>query len=315
MAGMKQLPKLAEAIALFFRQTPEQRMATAQQRAALPVDQGGLGLPADNTAAQRADVMFPETVYRGMQNPRLDNPNEVRNLDPRYNPEPNPVVVADNKPDRLTFVTPSEDLARTYGKHVYELRVDPSDLPTIDFDGRYYTGTSWDPDNLDEVPHDIFNLLEGDYLAESVDDMVRTGERFGLTKDQVMNSTLEFNDFADDLDMFDLDGNLIKTYKKSGTNQIAADINSSDFDGVVFNNIFDIGHAGQSGEVPFNVLDSIEAPKSVYALRDNRIRHSEAGFDPFLKDWKHMLAGAAGTGILLDQIPYDEQKQGVLARD
>lgn len=44
----------------------EEAMRLAQQRAALPVEQGGLGLPADNTAAQRAEAMeFNTPAYRG----------------------------------------------------------------------------------------------------------------------------------------------------------------------------------------------------------------------------------------------------------
>ena len=50
------------------RQSPYPQQAAldlAQQRAALPVSQGGLGLPAGNTAEQRAAAMFAEDVYHG----------------------------------------------------------------------------------------------------------------------------------------------------------------------------------------------------------------------------------------------------------
>ena len=44
----------------------EQRHLTAQKNAALPIEQGGLGLPVDNTAMQRADAMgFDANVYHG----------------------------------------------------------------------------------------------------------------------------------------------------------------------------------------------------------------------------------------------------------
>lgn len=44
----------------------EQRHLTAQKNAALPVEQGGLGLPVDNTAMQRADAMgFNQNLYHG----------------------------------------------------------------------------------------------------------------------------------------------------------------------------------------------------------------------------------------------------------
>ena len=41
----------------------EQALRLAQQRAALPVEQHGLGLPANNTPQQRAAAMFPESGY------------------------------------------------------------------------------------------------------------------------------------------------------------------------------------------------------------------------------------------------------------
>ena len=37
----------------------------AQQRAALPISENGLGLPANNTAMDRANAMFPTDVYHG----------------------------------------------------------------------------------------------------------------------------------------------------------------------------------------------------------------------------------------------------------
>jgi hypothetical protein len=42
-----------------------ENLILAQQRAALPVSKGGLGLPAGNTAEQRAAAMFAEDVYHG----------------------------------------------------------------------------------------------------------------------------------------------------------------------------------------------------------------------------------------------------------
>lgn len=48
-----------------FAAPQDEALRLAQQRAALPVKKGGLGLPADNTPAQRADVMFPVEGYHG----------------------------------------------------------------------------------------------------------------------------------------------------------------------------------------------------------------------------------------------------------
>jgi len=304
MAGMKQLPKLAEAIALFFKQTPEQRMATAQQRAALPKDQGGLGLPADNTATQRADAMFPKTVYRGMTEPHLS-----------VYPGISEHVRPDRGGSKPTFVTPSKDLARTYGQHVYPLRMNESGIPTMDFDGRYYTGTRFDPDELSTIPNDIFNLLEGTDYVDSPEEMgilMRSAERLGISPEDAVNKQFEFTDFADDLDLIGADGKLAKTYSKTGTGDISFDVLNHGFDGVHFRNILDVGPEGQTGPLRTELRDVIETPQSVYAVTNNRLRSPDAVFDPVLRDWTHMFGSAAATGILLDQIPYDEEKQGAL---
>jgi hypothetical protein len=51
-------------------QTPQENaLRLAQQRAALPPSQGGLGLPAGNTAEQRAAIMFPDEVFHGSKTP------------------------------------------------------------------------------------------------------------------------------------------------------------------------------------------------------------------------------------------------------
>jgi hypothetical protein len=47
----------------------EEALRLAQQRAALPPSQGGLGLPANNTAEQRAAIMFPDEVFHGSKTP------------------------------------------------------------------------------------------------------------------------------------------------------------------------------------------------------------------------------------------------------
>ena len=64
-----------------FTAPQDEALRLAQQRAALPVEQGGLGLPAGNTPQQRADAMgFDSDVYHGSANvantTRFD-PNKV----------------------------------------------------------------------------------------------------------------------------------------------------------------------------------------------------------------------------------------------
>ena len=76
MSGLAQLAKMgvkgADALvdalrsAKKFVAPQDEALALAQQRAALPVQQGGLGLPANNTAMDRARAMgFTDDVYHG----------------------------------------------------------------------------------------------------------------------------------------------------------------------------------------------------------------------------------------------------------
>jgi hypothetical protein len=60
---LKILERNGESVAPKYPQS--QALELAQQRAALPVSEGGLGLPANNTAMDRANVMFPIDVYHG----------------------------------------------------------------------------------------------------------------------------------------------------------------------------------------------------------------------------------------------------------
>lgn len=298
--------QLAKAIALFFKQTPEQRMATAQQRAALPKDQGGLALPADNTATQRADVMFPRRVYRG-----LDKSHNMLKFieDPQHYPR------AGNsyRPDSAVFTSPAELVAQTYGK-TYPMRLDDRDFGRIDFEGRNYYGLDFNHTDLSEVPSEIFQELD--------------------------RGDADLNDFAVDLPLIDGAGDQVAVIYRANTDKVADVVGDPEMlyehgeptlptgefvdpsdpmvyegmlpnlPGVRIDNVIDIstGREGMSTDDAKRILQ----PATVFASKPNRLRHATANFDPFLKDWDHILAGAAGTGILLDQIPYDEQKQGAL---
>jgi hypothetical protein len=61
--GAKGVDALVDALRTLKKAAPqEEALALAQQRAALPVSQGGLGLPANNTAMDRARAMGFETA-------------------------------------------------------------------------------------------------------------------------------------------------------------------------------------------------------------------------------------------------------------
>ena len=73
----------------------------AQERAALPVSEGGLGLPKNNTAMDRADAMNAMDFYHGTQ--RLDRLLEKKGIDPKR---------ATSGP--MPYGTPSTELASGY---------------------------------------------------------------------------------------------------------------------------------------------------------------------------------------------------------
>jgi hypothetical protein len=74
--------KVAPGLARAIKAAPQdEALRLAQQRAALPPEQGGLGLPAVNTPEQRAEAMGAIDWLHGTE--RLDRLLEKKNLDPR----------------------------------------------------------------------------------------------------------------------------------------------------------------------------------------------------------------------------------------
>lgn len=71
-------PQISQQMA---RAPQEEALRLAQQRAALPVEQGGLGLPAGNTPEMRSAAMGFQDFYHGTE--RLDRLLEKKSLDPR----------------------------------------------------------------------------------------------------------------------------------------------------------------------------------------------------------------------------------------
>ena len=296
--------QLAKAIALFFKQTPEERMATAQKRAALPVEEGGLGLPADNTAAQRADVMFPTPVWRGVGKDKdLTAPYIVND------PQSYPRAGNTYRPNDPVFSTPDMQLAWTYGQTM-PMRLDTRGYLSTDFEGRNWKGVPFDDDNLDDIPPDIFNSLD--------------------------RGDSELNDYAADIPILDGAGNEIAVMYRANTDRLArfmeepdaleldgmgeswvefVDEPQLDVPGIEVKNVIDVGLKGPAAdEFSQEAIKLKNTPQTVYIGRNNQYRSNDAAFDPFLKEWDHIFAGsgAVGVGVLLDQLPADEEKQGAL---
>jgi hypothetical protein len=78
--GAKGVDALVDALRAGKKAAPQdEALALAQQRAALPIEQGGLGLPPTNTAMDRAKAMgFDDTWMHGSPNPSITqfNPSE-----------------------------------------------------------------------------------------------------------------------------------------------------------------------------------------------------------------------------------------------
>jgi len=67
------MPSLSELLKRGKKVTPfEQEHFLARLVASLPKSEGGLGLPLENTAMQRADIMFPDEMYHGTGQENLD---------------------------------------------------------------------------------------------------------------------------------------------------------------------------------------------------------------------------------------------------
>lgn len=97
----------------------------AQKNAALPVEQGGLGLPPDNTAAQRAKALgFDTDVYHGTHSRPIGAGNETPDIK-EFVPS-----VSFGSTDPAVFVTRDKGMANAFARNyvdntgaIYPLKV------------------------------------------------------------------------------------------------------------------------------------------------------------------------------------------------
>jgi hypothetical protein len=106
------LERNGESVAPNFAYPQSEALKLAQQRAALPKSEGGLGLRADNTAMERADVMFPTDAYHGTN-------SDIHAFDPllsdtrRKTGTPNGAIVSSTNPK--TASTYAGEVTDDYG--------------------------------------------------------------------------------------------------------------------------------------------------------------------------------------------------------
>ena len=280
---MSKRATLKELIEIFLGQGTAERMATAQKRAALPVSEGGLGLPSTNTPGDRAALMYPATTFRGMKS--ID--------DAEY---PSLVTAHPNPKDENTMVfhTPHRYLANTYNNNVEQLRFDPRGHLEADYDGRFYTGTRFNPDELDEIPEPIFDEMEsrdmaiGDFASDALD--VRSPYPNDAAVEVPLGTTDRLAAYA---------ANPSESY-------------SGPISGVRMDNVVDVGASRSKAgtraleaEVMARGLPVTEenktavrwSPATVYASKGNTLRSQDAAYDPFLKEWHNLKAGLVGPAV------------------
>jgi hypothetical protein len=122
-----------------FKYPQEEAMRLAQQRAALPIEQGGLGLPANNTPEQRAKAMgFDLKTFHGTDAP------DIKSLDPKR-----------TKIIEGVFSTTNPSVASTYAKGAAEKgragsESAPNILPLLlRSEAHPKTPSSWNKDLID----------------------------------------------------------------------------------------------------------------------------------------------------------------------
>lgn len=118
----------------------------AQQRAALPVEQGGLGLPAGNTPMDRANVMFPESGYHGSKISNIKELKTGKKILQEKNPNNDVENWAHDNREAI-FISPSSKFANDFTGGDWAIS-DPSGQfsPTM-YPLRFKAKNVWDYDN------------------------------------------------------------------------------------------------------------------------------------------------------------------------
>lgn len=159
-SNVVEFPKtnLLETAEPSFVYSQEEAMRLAQQRAALPVSEGGLGLKPDNTAAERAKAMGYEDVYHGTtQGREREGFSNTKN-----------VWATDNPKVANTYATNRPDWGAANGKAVMPLSVRMENPMVLDARGQ-----SWQ-----SVPAVMPNE-GGDELFYTTDKLAQLARKYG----------------------------------------------------------------------------------------------------------------------------------------
>lgn len=153
-AGRYATPKVMQGMENYMGRTgmtlnaapQDEALRLAQQRAALPVEQGGLGLPAGNTPMDRANVMFPESGYHGSKISNIKELKTGKKILQEKNPNNDVENWAHDNREAI-FISPSSKFANDFTGGDWAIS-DPSGQfsPTM-YPLRFKAKNVWDYDN------------------------------------------------------------------------------------------------------------------------------------------------------------------------
>lgn len=265
----------------------EEALKLAQQRAALPVEKGGLGLPANNTAADRAKAMgFDTQTFHGSPNPYIEE------FDPNM-----AGVNTGNTFDNNIFSTSSPESAAGYA-----------------LNWKYYRNT------IKNSPEFKSITREENSLINKIGDLREAGNDKGVANikarldELTQQKTNIYNDFmagrlgSEGSSVYPL---MVRSedflpYEAAGANWMRANRPAIDA----------AEQAGYSGAVIKNVKDNAGANlgtiADVHATTDPSLFRSRfAAFDPFRRNAAIAAAmGVAAPNLLAEEVP---PQRGLLA--
>lgn len=265
-----------------FTYPQEEAMRLAQQRAALPKEQFGLGLPPNNTAQQRADAMFPFDVYHG-----TNADIQVMNTAGKGKTSGAGAFVNDNPLAAETYVNASG------GGNIIPMRMSKEGLLDVNAKGRNWAD------------------IETNTLAPKAGKKRYSLDEMELQKNDV-TSTDELGMIAKDL--LGLQGVNIKNVKDLGPNShiFRAKEYLQDKYGIVPDETWSNVTGNQFGEARDYMDKLYKSQKStVTAVQDpDLLRSRFAAFDPFRKTAATAAAmGVAAPDLLAQEQPVITQQQ------
>jgi len=265
---------------------------TAQRNAALPVSEGGLGLPKSNTAMDRANAMGAQDVYHGTKQ------DITGGFQPVYS-------------DNLTFTTPNPQFASDWiGKGAKQQRI--GDVAEKERQQAYQEYKDIRNKNMDS---NSLNKLEGDAFKNEYD------KRLAVMNKELAKAGLSRMDNSIHGNILPLKAMVKKTFNPSQDYKLMNDYIKSAFpnetpngnvldmfkngDYIVYETPKAVEYLKNLGYDSMMLRESASQPNSTLAIfNPSDVRSRFAAFDPFRRNEADILAGV-GVGVptagLLDE--------------